>query len=83
LTTSVVILPHFATKNHAVILSLLPPPQWDGEENQKEKMQKLIGWDENSLTEWQREKKTTINTTDKKHIQLAVFSPPNAHLAPE
>jgi len=27
----------FATKNHAVTLSLLPPPQWDGEENQKEK----------------------------------------------
>jgi len=32
-----VVLPHFATKNHAVTLSLLPPPQWDGEENQEEK----------------------------------------------
>jgi len=25
------------------------------------KKAKLVGWDENSLTEWQREKKTTIN----------------------
>jgi len=33
---SVVVLPQFATKNHAVTLSLLPLPQWDGEENQKE-----------------------------------------------
>jgi len=32
-----VVLPQFATKNHAVTLSLLPPPRWDGEENQKEK----------------------------------------------
>jgi len=52
-----------ATKNHAVALSLLPPPQWDGEENQKEKA-KLVGWDENSLTECQREKKITIKNTD-------------------
>jgi len=36
-----------------------PPPQWDGEENQKEKA-KLVCWDKNSLTEWQREKKITI-----------------------
>jgi len=35
------------------------------EENPKEKRQKLVGWDDNSLTEWQREKKTTINNTDK------------------
>jgi len=42
-----------------------------------------VGWDENSLTEWQREKKTTINNTDKKHIRHAVFSPPDAQLAPE
>jgi len=34
-------------------------PRWDGEENQKEKA-KLVGWDKNSLTEWQREKKKTI-----------------------
>jgi len=50
-------------KNHAVTLtpSLLP----GGEENPKEKKQKLMGWDENSLTEQQREKKTTINNSDK------------------
>jgi len=30
-------------KNHAATLSLLPPPRWDGEENQKEKRQKLMG----------------------------------------
>jgi len=33
-------------KNHAVTLSLLPPPQWDGEEHQKEKRQKFMSWDE-------------------------------------
>jgi len=42
-----------------------------------------MGWDENSLTEWQREKTVTINNTDKKNIQHAVFSPPDAQLAPE
>jgi len=31
----------------------------DGEENQKEKA-KLMCWAENSLTEWQKEKKITI-----------------------
>jgi len=41
-----------------VCLSVLHPPQWDGEKNQKEKA-KLVGWDKNSLTESQREKKTT------------------------
>jgi len=46
-----VVLLQFATKNHAITLSLLPPPWWQGEENQKEKRQKLMGWDENSLTE--------------------------------
>jgi len=70
-------------KNHTVTLSLLPPPWWDGKRNQKEKRQKLVGWEENSLTEWQREKKKAINNTDKKHIQHAVFSPPDAQLAPE
>jgi len=53
------------------------------EENQKEKRQKLMGWDENSLAEWQREKKTIINNSDNKRIQHAMFSPPNAQLAPE
>jgi len=42
-----------------------------------------VDWEENSLTGWQREKKTTINNTDKKHVQHAVFSPPEAQLAPE
>jgi len=46
-----VVLPQLATKIHAVTLSLLPPPWWHGEENQKEKRQKLERWDENSLTE--------------------------------
>jgi len=36
--------------NHTVTLSLLPPLQWDGEENQKEKRQKLLSCEENSLT---------------------------------
>jgi len=35
-----VVLHQFATKNHAVTLSLLPPPQWDGEENQVNRMAK-------------------------------------------
>jgi len=35
-----VVLPQFATKNQAVTLSLLPPPQWDGEENQFNRMAK-------------------------------------------
>jgi len=40
-----------------VTLSLLPPPQWDGEKNQKEKGKKLVGWDENSLAECKRRRK--------------------------
>jgi len=48
--TNVVVQPHLATKNHTVALSLLPPPQWDGEENQKEKA-KLLGCDKKSFTE--------------------------------
>jgi len=48
----------------------------------RRKKAKLMGWDENSLTEWQREKKT-IKSTDKKHIENTMVSPPNAHLAPE
>ena len=68
---------------YTVALSLITPPPWDGEESQKEKRQKLVGWDENSLTEWQREKKTTINNTDKKNIHRAMFSLPYAQLAPE
>jgi len=42
-----------------------------------------LGWDENTLTEWQREEKTATNNADKKHVQHAVFSPPNAQLTPE
>jgi len=81
---TVVVLPQVATEEPcSYSLSLLPPPQWDGDENQKEKWQTLVGGDKNSLTEWQREKKTTINNTDKKHRQHAVFSPPNTQLAPE
>jgi len=49
---------------------------WGGESEGKR--QKLVGWDENSLIERQREKKATINNTDKKHIQHTVFSPPDA-----
>jgi len=41
----------------------------------RRKKAKLVGWDENSLTEWQMEKKTTMNNTDKKYIQNAVLSP--------
>ena len=37
----VVVFPQFATKNHTVTLSLLPPPWWGGEENQKEKGKNL------------------------------------------
>jgi len=56
--TCAITWPQPATKNHAVTLSLLPPPplQWDGEENWKAEA-KLVGWDKNSLTEQQREKK--------------------------
>jgi len=53
-----------ATKNHTVALSLFPP-QWDGEENQKEKA-KLVGWDKNSLTEQQREQRTTTRALIKR-----------------
>jgi len=38
---TVVVLPQFATKNHAVTLSLLPPPRWDGRRI-KEKMQNSL-----------------------------------------
>jgi len=64
--TSVIVWPQLATKNHAVALSLLPPSQGDGEGDQKEKA-KFTGWDENSLTHWQREKKITI-VLIKKHM---------------
>jgi len=50
---------------------LLLPPQWDGEENWKKKP-KLLGWDEDSLTEQQREKKITIILI--KRIYRAKFS---------
>jgi len=42
-----------------------------------------VGWDENSLTKWQREKKKTINNNDKKHIQHAMFLSPDAQFVPE
>jgi len=64
--------------------SLTPSPSpvgWGGASEGKR--QKLVGWDENSFTEWQREKKTTISNTHKKHIQHAMFSPPDAQLASE
>jgi len=77
-----VVLPQFAVKNHAVTLALLPPHLWDGRRIRRKKA-KLVGWDESSLTEWQREKKTTINNTDKKHIQHAAFSLLDAQLPPE
>jgi len=53
------------------------PCWWDGEDNQKQKA-KLVAWDKNSLTERQKEKKIIINNTDKKNIQDATFSPPDA-----
>jgi len=60
------------------LLSPASPVGWGGESEGKR--QKLTGWDENNLTEWQREKKTTVNHTDEKHVQHAVFSPPEAQL---
>jgi len=56
-------LPQFAIKNHAVSHSFLLPSGMG--RRIRRKKAKLVGWDENSLTEWQREKKTTINNTDK------------------
>jgi len=79
----VAVLPQFATEEPRSC-SLTPSPSpvgWGG--GSEGKRQKLVGWDENSLTEWQREKKITINSTDKKYIQHVVFSPPDAQLAPE
>jgi len=70
-----------ATKNHTAALSLPPPPSGMGRRISRKKA-KFVVWDENSFTEWQREK-TTISNTDKKNIQDTVFSPPNAQLAPE
>jgi len=54
---------------------------WGGESEGKKA--KLMGRDEHSLIEWQREKTITINNTDKRNIQHAMFSPPDAQLAPE
>jgi len=36
----------------------------------RRKKAKLMGWDENSLTEWQREKKTTTNNMDKNRYNM-------------
>jgi len=54
--------------------SLTPSPSlvgWGGDSEGKKA--KLVGWDENSLKEWQMEKKRTIINTDKKHIRHAMF----------
>jgi len=78
-----VVLPQFATKEPRSY-SLTPSPSrvgWGGESEGKR--QKLVGWDENSLIERQKEKKTTITKIAKKLIQHTVFSPSNAVLAPE
>jgi len=79
-----VVLPQFAIKYHVVTLlsHSFPLPSGMGGRIRRKKA-KLVGWDENSLTERQREKKTTINNTDKKHLQHAMFSPSNAQLTPE
>jgi len=71
--TYVVVLPQFATKNHTVVFSLLPPPQCDGDKNQKEKKQKLMSWDENSLTEWQgrRKQQSIIQTKSIYNMQCS------------
>jgi len=42
-----------------------PLPTGMGRRIRRKKRQKLMGWDENSITEWQREKKTTTNNTEK------------------
>jgi len=79
----VVVLPEFAPKEPHTY-PLPPPPSLVGRGGESEgKRQKLMGWDENSLAEWQREKKTTINNANKKQIQHAVFSPPDTELAPK
>jgi len=41
-----------------------------------------MGWEKNSSTEWEREKKNNDNNTDKKNIEHAKLSLPNAQLAP-
>jgi len=61
----VLVLPQFATKEPCSY-SLTPsssPVGWGGASEGKKA--KLVGWEKNSLTKWQREKKTTINSTDK------------------
>jgi len=42
-----------------------------------------VRWDKDSLTEQQREKKNNNNNADKKNIPSAIFSLPDAQLAPE
>jgi len=76
----VLVLPQFATKEpRSYSLTPSPSPVGCGGESEG-KRQKFVGWNENSLTEWQREKKTAVNNTNKKHIQHVVFSPPNTQL---
>jgi len=50
-----------------------PRPWWDGEENKKEKA-KLVGWDKNSLTEWQRKNKITTKILIKRIIECNFFT---------
>jgi len=76
----VAVQPQLATQNHAAALSLLPSSRWDGEQNQKQKA-KLMGWDKNSLTEWEREKRITTIILIKRicsmqcshHLILSLF----------
>ena len=69
LIVSVVVLPQLATTYHAVTLSVLTPHLGLGRRIRGKKGKKLLGWDEKSLSERQREKKTTISNTDKKQMQ--------------
>jgi len=71
-----------ATKSHTVVCSLLSPPWWDKEKNLKEKA-KLTGCDKKQFNRTAKGEEINNNNTDKKNIQHAMFSQPNAQLAPE
>jgi len=45
-------------------LLALPPPQWNGEKNQKQKA-KLVAWDKDHLKEQQRKRRITTITLIK------------------
>jgi len=53
--------------------SLTPPPLWDEEENQTKKA-KLMGWDKDSSTEQQRQKKITTLIHRQQFSHLPVLS---------